>query len=219
SEGIRECDRVPSDQAEGRRSEFLDRLPGRLHDRGQRRVPWGVRAELDGEKRWQREGVYALEPALELARGFELTLSNDDAGDDAGMRQAEEPRQQAPRRRVHVVVRLDAGQNKIVGQRSNRGRQEPRVLADIECEGIVVCEEETDAISSFPSEGEYRNVQAGIPIRRPRQRRCTTWSSQEIGFGLSSNEPASFRAGDWTSLIQSRSNHNPRGTMRPGPPN
>src|SRR5439155_8414715 len=309
SEGIRECDRVPSDQAEGRRSEFLDRLPGRLHDRGQRRVPWGVRAELDGEKRWQREGVYALEPALELARGFELTLSNDDTGDDAGMRQAEEPRQQAPRRRVHVVVRLDAGQNKIVGQRSNRGRQEPRVLADIECGGIVVCdpnrlvrtfrerfaqhlfrsfrtqgkrddtaslllldpdglfqrvfvgpvqfviqcvppnvlsvlrdlelevrirnlfeahddveghgerEEETDAISSFPSEGEYPNVQAGIPIRRPRQRRCTTWSSQEIGFGLSSNEPASFRAGDWTSLIQSRSNHNPRGTTRPGPSN
>src|SRR5207302_8710842 len=280
-----------------------------LRDRGQRGVPRGVRAGLDGEKRWQRERVHALEPALELARGLELTLSNDDAGDDAGVRQAEEPRQQAPRRRVHVVVRLDAGQNKIVGQRANRSSQEPRVLADVERRGIVVCdpnrlvrafrerfaqhlfrsfrtqgkgddtasllflnpdglfqsvfvgpvqfviecvppnvlsvrrnlelevrirnlfeahddveghgerEEETVAISSFPSEEQYPNVQAGIPIRRPHQRRCTTWSSQEIGFGLSSNEPASFRAGGWTSLIRSRSNHNPRGTTRPGPSN
>src|SRR5947208_3298954 len=309
SEGIRECDRVPSDKAEGRRSEFLDRLPGRLHDRGQRRVPRGVCAELDGEKRWQRERVHTLEPTLELARDFELTLSNDDAGDDARMRQTEEPRQQAPGSGIHVIVRLNAGQDEIVGQRADRRRKEPRVLADVERGGIVVCdpdrlvrafrerlpqhlfrsfrtqgdgddaaslllldpdglfqrvfvgpvqfviegvppnvlyvrrdlelevrirnlfeahddveghgerEEETDAISSFPSEGDYPNVQAGIPIRRPRQRRCTTWSSQEIGFGLSSNEPASFRAGDWTSLIQSRSNHNPRGTMRPGPPN
>src|SRR5205807_2584480 len=217
SEGIRECDRVPSDKAEGRGSEFLDRLPGRLHDRGERRVPRGVRAELDGEKCGQRERIHALEPALELARGLELTLSNDDAGDNAGMRQAEEPRQQASRRRVHVVVRLNAGQDEIVGQRADRGRKEPRVLADVEGHGER--EEETDAISSFPSEGEYPNVQAGIPIRRPHQRRCTTWNSQEIGFVLSSNEPASFRAGGWTSLIQSRSNHNPRGTTRPAPSN
>src|SRR5207244_10785643 len=98
------------------------------------------RAKLDGEKRWQRERVNALEPALELARDFELTLSNDDADDDARMRQTEDSGQQAPGSGIHVIVRLNAGQDEIVGQRADRRRKEPRVLADVARRGTVVCD-------------------------------------------------------------------------------
>src|SRR5256885_4153955 len=123
SEGIRERDRIPSVETEGRGSEFLDRLPRRLHDRGQGRIPRGVRAELDREQRRQRERVNTLEPAFEFACDFELAFLDDDARDHAGVRQAKDSSQQASGRRVHIVVRLHTSQAQIVGNRPDPARQ------------------------------------------------------------------------------------------------
>src|SRR5256885_2186369 len=138
SEGIRERDRIPSVETEDRRGQFFNRLPRRLHDRGQGRIPRGVRAELNREQRRQRDRVDTLEPAFEFACDFELAFLDDDARDHAGVWQAKDPSQQASGRRGHIVVRLHTSQDEIVGHRPDRGREDPCVLADIEPRWIVV---------------------------------------------------------------------------------
>src|SRR3989454_6607832 len=138
AERVRQRDGVPPGEAEGRRAELPDRLPRRLHDRGQGSVPGRVRAELDRDKRGSRERDPPLEPALELARDLEPAVRDRDPGHDARVGESEEARDQASGRGVRVVVGLHAREDDVVGQRPDRGREDPRVLPDVERGGGIV---------------------------------------------------------------------------------
>src|SRR5207245_10497141 len=50
---------------------------------------------------------------------------------DARMGEAEETRDESPRRRIHEIVRLHAGQHEVVRHRANRRLEETRDLADV----------------------------------------------------------------------------------------
>src|SRR5437899_8297311 len=113
-----------------------DRLSRGLHDRRQRRIPRRVRPELNRQEGGERDGVDALQTALELGRDLEDAVLDLDARDDAGMGQAGEPGDQPPRRRADLVVRLDAGQNEVVRQRAHGRGEEPRDGPDIVGPGI-----------------------------------------------------------------------------------
>src|SRR5207245_1892493 len=113
-----------------------DRLSRGLHDRRQRRIPRRVRSELNRQEGGERDGVDALQTALELGRGLEDAVLDLDARDDAGMGQAGEPGDQSAGRRTDLVVRLDAGQNEVVRQRAHRRGEEPRDGPDIVGPGI-----------------------------------------------------------------------------------
>src|SRR5213078_2156398 len=102
-------------KTEGRGAHLLDRLPRRLHDRRERRVTRGVRPELDRQEGRQPQRVHPLESALEFARDLHAAPLDRDARDDAGMGQAEDSGQEAARRGIHIIIRLHAGEDEIVG--------------------------------------------------------------------------------------------------------
>src|SRR5437870_71016 len=130
-ECVRERNGLPGCEAERRGGELLDRLAGRFHDRRERRVPRRVRAELDREHGRERDRIEPLESAFELAGDLEPVALHLNARHDARMGEAEEARDESPRRRIHEIVRLDSGEHEVVRHRANRRREETRDLADV----------------------------------------------------------------------------------------
>src|SRR2546426_9701625 len=61
AERVRKGDGIPGGEAERCGGGLLDRLAGRLHDRGERRGPRGVRAEVNREGGGAREPGYSLQ--------------------------------------------------------------------------------------------------------------------------------------------------------------
>src|SRR6266704_2546720 len=116
---------------ERRGRDLPDRLARRLHDRRQRRVTRRVRAELDRQEGGEGDGVDALQPPFELRRDLEPAVLRLDLRYDARMRHPEEPGDQAARRRIPLVVRLDAGQHEVVRDRADRGGEDPGDRPDV----------------------------------------------------------------------------------------